>query len=250
MRIVSLAPSNTEILYALDAQDDVIGVTRFCDHPPAAKTKTIIGGWLDADLKKVVQLNPDLVLTSTFLQDKAAADLTAMGVMVVHVDPKTLGDVVESFITIGAAINRQDAAEELVARTKERLDDLRRRTSALAKPRVYIEEWHKPSTVSGNWVPELLDIAGGRMDLIAAGERSAEIDTEDVVRFDPEHIIASWCGFGLSADKDWITQRPGYAHITAVKNGNIHVMDDSLLNRPGPRIVDGAQLLARLIHSH
>jgi iron complex transport system substrate-binding protein len=115
------------------------------------------------------------------------------------------------------------------------------------RPKVYVEEWHRPPTVSGNWVPELVNIAGGQ-SLIGKGIVSRQVDLNEIVGWNPDIIILSWCGFGMKANVNEVKMREGWQYINAIKNDKVFVMDDSLLNRPGPRLADGALLLARTIH--
>ena len=115
------------------------------------------------------------------------------------------------------------------------------------KPRIYVEEWHKPPTVSGNWVPTLVKMAGGDYGLIKAGVHSKEITTEQIQNYDPEMIIISICGMNDKVPKEWVTKRSGWENLSAVKNNKVYVFDDSWLNRPGPRLVVGLKNLAKVI---
>jgi iron complex transport system substrate-binding protein len=108
---------------------------------------------------------------------------------------------------------------------------------------VYVEEWHDPPYASGNWVPELVTMAGGRTFPLAAGQLSKAVTLQEVAAFDPDLIVISWCGAGKLADKALLTNRPGWGELRAVRAGHVRVIDDSLLNRPGPRLVEGAQQL-------
>lgn len=240
MRIVSLAPSNTEILYALGAQDSIVAVTRFCDYPADAKDKPRISGWTDVDVPKIVALKPDLVLTSSIVQAKIAQALKAEGLTVIHLDPKSLEDVLETFLKIGHAVNRGEAARKLIIETEEALAKLVQGVSLGKK--VYVEEWHEPPTASANWVPDLLTLIGCA-GIVKSGDYSKPTATEDVQRFNPDMMVLSWCGFGTKADAESVTQRDGWQQLDAVQKRNIFILDDSLLNRPGPRLVQGLKLL-------
>lgn len=248
MRIVSLAPSNTEILYALGLGKHVVGVTRFCDRPADAKKKENVGGLLDIDVDKIDSLQPDIIFTSTFLQDKIAETLAKRGYNVVHPDPKTLKDVYDSILAIGAMTGKQRRSERLVQRMKEGFEEIRKSVLGKKRVAVYCEEWHKPPTVSGNWVPEIVEIAGGK-SLARPGEISYPVKAEHVVNFRPEKIIVSWCGFGKKVPLEWIRKRKGWERIPAVKNSEIYILDDSLLNRPGPRLVEAAKETSKILHS-
>jgi iron complex transport system substrate-binding protein len=250
-RIVSLAPSNTEILYALGAGERVAAVTALCDYPPEAREKPKVGGWTNADLGKVVELAPDLVLTSTFLQDKIAGELRSRGLNVLHVRPFNLQQVVESFVEIGKAVGAEGEGRALAKRALDRLERVHYKVAACPcgrQPRVYLEEWSKPPMVSGNWVPELVELAGGKPGLAKAGEPSYAFRLEDLQKFDPEVILLNVCGAGERSRPELIPKREGWEGLAAVKTGSVFAIDDSVLNRPGPRLAEGAERIARLLH--
>ncbi|MDP3765502.1 MAG: cobalamin-binding protein [Nanoarchaeota archaeon] len=248
-RIVSLAPSNTEILYGLKADDRLVAVTRYCDFPDEAKRKPRIGGWLDINDELVKKSYPDLLLTSTFVQNKITKKYKKNKMNIVAVMPTTLKGVFDSFIKIGNLIDKEKEAIELVKLMKNQMKKTENKIkNAENKPRVYIEEWHKPPTVSGNWVPTLVKMAGGDCSLIKAGVHSKEITTEQIIEYDPEIIVISICGMNDKVPKEWVTKREGWQNLSAVKNNKVYVFDDSWLNRPGPRLVIGLENLARVIH--
>ncbi|MBI4894675.1 MAG: cobalamin-binding protein [Candidatus Aenigmarchaeota archaeon] len=247
MRIVSLAPSNTEILYAIGAGDQIVGVTTFCDYPPEAKAKQKVGGWTNVDYDAIRALAPDVVITSTSVQDVAAQKCREMGFNVLHIDPKNLSEVFDSVHRLGQLVGMQSGAELVVQMMRLKIDEVVKRVEGGSmRPRVYAEEWHKPPFVCGNWIPELIQLAGGE-SLINEG-RSREVALDEVKAFDPHYMIVTWCGFGERAQAELIKYREGWEDVYAVKNGRIFVFDDSYLNRPGPRLVDGLELLARTIH--
>lgn len=250
-RIVSLAPSNTEILYALGIGERVVGVTRDCDWPPEARHKALdVGGWLDVHDRRIHDRQPDLIITSTLLPGEVAAYLEAGGVPVLSVDPKTMDDVMASIVMIGRAVGAEVMAQVVV-------EDLRRRMAAIAagnsrqarRPRVYVEEWHRPPTAAGFWVPELVTWAGGMSGLAGAGEPSPQISDEAIQAYDPELIILSWYGFGTNARPEHVTSRRGWEQTTAIRTGQMHVIDDNLLSRPGPRLLLGLRQLTSLIQA-
>jgi iron complex transport system substrate-binding protein len=248
MKIVSLAPSATEILYALDAGDAIAANTRFCDYPPPSKEKPKIGGWLDIKPELVLQHNPDLIVASSFLQDKIVQELKDKGKIVHHSDPKTLTDVFDSILSLSRTLGRTVKGREVVDRMKKDILSVAETCKkAKTRPKVYVEEWHRPPTAAGNWVPELISIAGGQPPL-PKGAVSSPVDLNQIVGWNPDIIILSWCGFGMKADVNEVKMRDGWEHTSAVKEGRVYVLDDSLLNRPGPRLGDGARLLARMIH--
>jgi iron complex transport system substrate-binding protein len=258
MRIVSLAPSNTEILYALGCEDMIVACTRFCDYPEDAKKKPRIGGWLDVNDDLVAQYKPDVVMTSTFVQDKIVERYQKKGIALFHTDPKTLGQVYESILAIGNLVGRVEKSQNIVDSMKKEFlrigkNNLEKTIGEKTKidngsreAKIYCEEWHKPPTVSGNWVPGVIERAGG-ISLCPEGKVSYPVALEEVSEFDPDLIIISICGMGAKASPELIAKREGWNGLRAVKEGKIFVIDDSLLNRPGPRLVDGAELIAQWI---
>lgn len=246
-RIVSLAPSNTEILYALGVEDRIVATTDICDYPAEAEEKPGIGGWTNPDIEKVQAYDPDLVLASDKLQDTAVKQCENAGLTVKQVTPTKLHDVFNTIKAIGEFVEREEMAQNLVDELNEELQEIAVPPTA-AKKRVYCEEWHEPPMISGNWVPRIVRMVGGEY-LIAEGERSQKIETKNVQKFDPEHIFLHICGFGDAAEPEYITEREGWEDITAVKEGNVHVVDDSLLNRPGPRLIEGMEEMKQIVWS-
>lgn len=234
VRIISLAPSNTEILYRIGAGEDIIATTSLCDHPEKAMTRPGIGGWVNPDHGKIRELGPDIVIASDDLQDNAVKKMKDEDFEILQVRPHTVEEIFESITEIGAAVGREEEARELVEEIKIELKQLEFDGS----PRIYCEEWSNPPMASGNWIPGLVEQAGGEY-FIDEGERSSEFDLDNLKQFDPEFIFLNVCGAGDSIDRKEIMDRPEWQSITAVENGDVYVIDDSLLNRPGPRIVDG-----------
>lgn len=249
MRIVSLSPSTTEILFAIGAGDQVVGVTTFCDYPLEAKNRPNVGGWSTADLEKVFDLEPDLVLTSTIVQHRAVKLFANSPFDHRHLDPRSLSDILNNITSIGQLIGHEAQANELVERLQlaaDAMSEIVNQTSN--RPRVYCEEWPHPAMISGNWVPELVQLAGGEYGIINPGQISRTVESAEVIKFNPEIIILNYCGFGSRSKPATIQQRSDWQPITAVQNQAIAVIDDSLLNRPGPRVIVGLTELVKLLH--
>ncbi|WP_435179973.1 cobalamin-binding protein [Halorussus sp. AFM4] len=242
-RIVSLAPSATEILRALDATDRLAGATHHCEADVPA-----VGGWLNPDYDAVADLDPDLVLTADDLQADVAADLRERGHEVFHAAPTALDEVVESFAELGAAVGLPDEGAALARRAGHRLDRVRRLTpdDGADRPVVYCEEWSDPPMAAGNWVPEAVETAGGRYPFVDPGERSREVSATEVETADPDHVVLHVCGHGACADPAAVADRDW--DLSAVDRGDVHVLDDSLLNQPSPRLVEGIETLAGTLH--
>jgi iron complex transport system substrate-binding protein len=236
MNVVSLAPSNTEIRYKIGAEDKIMATTSLCDHPEEALEKPSIGGWTNPDISRIHEFKPDLILASDDLQDDAVDKIESEGYPVLQVKPHTLEEVYHSIKKIGEAVNHEKEAEKLVKEMKQKLDKLNLEDS----PRIYCEEWMDPPMASGNWIPGLIQKIGGKY-FTEEGERSREFDLTELKDFDPEYIFLNVCGAGENLDTNQLAEREGWQSITAVENGNVFVIDDSLLNRPGPRLVEGVE---------
>lgn len=248
-RIVSLAPSNTEILYALGAESQLVACTRYCDFPSEAAKKPRVGGWLDIKEELVLRHEPDLLLTSTFVQNKITERYKKLGMNIESLMPTTLVGVYNSIKKIGKLVAKEKEAEKLVRQINKKVIEIKNKSRfADHTPRLYIEEWHKPPTVSGNWVPTLAKIARANYNLIRAGHHSREISLEEIQKYNPEYIIMSICGLKNNAPKEWVTKRKGWENLSAVKNNRVFVIDDSYLNRPGPRLIMGLEMLANILH--
>lgn len=245
VRVVSLAPSCTELVFALGRGDSLIARTAFCDFPVEAARIPAVGGWTTANVENVLALRPDLVLTSTVLQAEIVTKLQAAGMTVCHTDPRTLADVLQSFGVIAKALGVPEEGRALRERMEAELLTIPQR-GASKLIRVYAEEWPKPPMASGNWVPGLIQLNGG-ISLLPAGERSRTASLDEVRSFDPDVVMLNYCGMKTSRQTQVSSfrLRPGWRDLRAVRGGRIVVLDDSLLNRPGPRLVDGAHALTR-----
>ncbi len=243
MRIVSIAPSNTEILFALGAGEEVVATTSLCDYPREAARKPSVGGWSrGVDFRRIEGLEPDLVLASDDLQDEVVEELVDRNLHVEQFNPHTLEDVYRSIEEIGELARRKRRAEELVTGMKERLS----RLTLPGSPRIYCEEWSEPPMVSGNWVPGIVESIGGEY-FIEEGERSREFEKSELIDFDPEYIFLNICGAGTNTDESAVLNRQDWGGVTALEEGNVFRMDDSLLNRAGPRLAEGAEKMINIV---
>ncbi|AZH24927.1 helical backbone metal receptor [Haloplanus aerogenes] len=237
-RIVSLAPAATATCRELGVADRLVGITTHCrselDGDPA-----VLGGWLDPDLDELETLDPDLVCTSDGLQAVVRDAIRERGIRVYHMDARTLPTVIEGFAALGDAVGRGSEGERLAERSRERLDRLRERRPA-DRPTVYCEEWAEPPMAAGNWIPEVVEAAGGHHPFVEPGERSRAITQDAVEAADPDHVVLHLCDHGSQVDPATFTDRDWDVDAT------VHVVDDRLLNQPSPNLIDGAERLAEL----
>jgi len=238
-RIVSLAPSATATLAALGVDDRIVGVTAHCDLD-----RPVVGGWLNPDYAELAELSPDLVCTSDGLQGEIRDELRDRGYDVFHHEPSRLDDVLAGFESLAEAAGCPAAGVDLRADAERRLAAVDEQVDhALAagdrqRPVVYCEEWSEPPMAAGNWVPDAVAAAGGRYPFVDPGERSQEVDEATVTEADPDHAVLHICGTGDQVPTSRLTDRGWNL------GASVHVVDDSLLNQPSPRLVDGIELLA------
>lgn len=246
-RIVSIGPSNTEFLFALGAGDRVVGVDDFSDFPVGVSTKEKVGG-VKVSIEKVVSLRPDLVVTVKF-SDGTIERLAGVGLTVIVVDPQSLADVSRTAVLLGTAVGAD--GQGLASDLERRVDAVRQRTRGVARPRVFHEvdasDPSRPFTVGpGSYIAELIDVAGGANVAASAASPYPQLSLEEVVRADPEVIVLADADYGVTAEH--VAARPGWSAISAVKNGRVVPISDSLVSRPGPRVAEAAEAYARLLH--
>lgn len=250
MRIASLSPAVTEILFAFGKQDQIVCLDQFSDAPEGARHIPHISGHAKIDPDALRDYDVDLVFTETVIQEKLADLLRAHGFSVVHHDPRTLHHIYEGIRNLGTILDCEQKGHELILSMQQGLNDVKKKAGKLPrKLKVYIEEWpevsdsESPAYASGNWVPEVARFAGCDQFPVPAGALSPEVSLEEVKGWDPDMIVISWCGAGSSIEKEVFLKRDGWDTLRAVQEGQIRVIDDALFNRPGPRLVEGAQRL-------
>ncbi|MDX6374711.1 MAG: iron complex transport system substrate-binding protein [Nocardioidaceae bacterium] len=278
MRIVSLLPSTTEILFALGAGEDVVGVTFECDTPAEARSRTVVStsampaGLRPAEIDAYVvgavargedlyhlaadalrSLEPTLVVTQD-LCAVCAVDVTTVDAALAHlgctaevltVDPHSVEEVLDSVLLLGKATGRDDVAAELVQSLRERMAAVWRSTMGRNRPRVAVLEWTDPPYAPGHWIPEMVELAGGECVLGAAGQKSVRITWDDVAAARPDVVVVAPCGYDRAGAQAQADALVGTLPAGAV----VHAVDaDGMWARPGPRLVDGLEELAGVLH--
>lgn len=286
-QIVSFLPSATEMACALGLSDQLVGITHECDYPPEIKGKPVVvrnalpieamsQGEIDTavaarlregnslyvvDERLLQELAPDLILTQDLCQVCApsgnevsqALNLLVKKPQILWLTPNSLEQIAANIRELGEATGRSSEAEELIAGGRARLETIAAQTGSVPhRPRVFCLEWLDPIYCSGHWVPEMVRVAGGLDALSREGEDSVRIPWEDVVEWAPEVLIITPCGFNLEQvieQSDRLISYPGWFDLPAVRQGRVYAVDaNSYFARPGPRVVDGTELLAHLIH--
>lgn len=287
-RIVSLLPSATEIVCALGLSDSLVGVTHECDYPPevvglpqltasrishgtmsSVEIDHAVRSQLDGhgsiyDLDEVAlrTLRPDLVITQELCDvcavsyktvEQAAARLFDASVRVVSLEPNTIADIFSNIRTVGALAGREAAAERLVAELSTRLDALALALSEVqTRPRTLVLEWLEPPFAPGHWVPEQVAFAGGDHTFGHAGRPSRTTTPEEIRAYAPERIVLAPCGYykeEIIGALESARLPAGWGELPAVAGGEVWAVDaTAYFSRPGPRVVRGAEILARIIH--
>lgn len=246
--IVSLAPSITEILYALGLEDKVAGVTEFCNYPPEAQTKPKVGGFADVSIEKLLALNPDLVLVSSIHIAQVLPELEKLGLTAVVIDAHDLPQVLDSILLVGKMTGKEKEAKALVAEMQKRMDAVVKAVEGKKKPKVFWELSSDLWTVGpGSFVHDIIVRAGG--ENIATGQPYLQLTSEAVISADPEVIILADHPYGETAET--VAKRPGWNKITAVKEGRIIELTQEqtdIVSRPGPRVIDALELIAKILH--
>ncbi len=247
-RLVSIGPSITEFLFALGAGSRVVGADDFSDEPAAAKQLEKVGG-IKVNFEKVVSLKPDLVLIVKF-SDGTIERLSSAGLLVLVVDPLSVGDVARTATLLGRAVGTDGDA--LARDIQKKLDEVRTKTqTASSRPRVYHEiDASDPTKIftvgPGSYIHDLIDIAGGQNVASRAAGAYPQLSAEEILRSDPEIIVLSADDY--SAKPDQVAARPGWSAISAVRSRRIVTIAPNLINRPGPRVGEAAEAYAKLVH--
>jgi iron complex transport system substrate-binding protein len=282
MNVVTLLPSATEVVFALGVEP--VGVSHECDYPPEAADLPAVeysrvdadastaeidrqvqeaeesGGVYGIDVELLDELDPDLVVTQgvcdvcavdEVLVEDAVREIDA-NPEVLTTDPHSVGDVFDDIRRVGAALDREAEAAELVASLEARVESVRERAADYEHKRVAVLDWTDPVMVAGHWVPELVAAANCEYGMADPGDASTPREWAEVREYDPEALVVAPCGYDLAqtrANLSDLTDRPGWEALTAVGNGDVWAVDGNhFLNRPGPRVVDSLEHLAGVLH--
>jgi iron complex transport system substrate-binding protein len=285
VRIVSLLPAATEMACALGLAEQIVGVSHECAHPnaiaarpkltrsalPAGLTQGEIDAFVTARLRSgeslyeidaalLRTLAPDLILTQDLCEVcgvssrelDVVCELLQNAPLILRFSPKALADVHENLRALGEATGRSAAAERIIADARTRASFIANRLAGVPRPRVFCMEWLDPPYCSGHWVAEMVEIAGGRDALSRKGSDSVRVAWEDVVAWAPEVLILMPCGLGIEQvirHAEILPVLPRWTELPAVRHDRVFAVDaDAYFARPGPRLSDGLELLARILH--
>ena len=287
MKIVSLLPSATEIVCSLGLERSLVAVTHECDFPvsishlPAITASRIShetmtskeidhavrsqldghGSIYDLDTKLLEELKPDLILTQelcdvcavSYKQVESAAKIFVSDSTVVSLEPNTISDIFDSMIAVGVLADAEENALRIVDEFRRRIETIREKTSSISeRPGVFMLEWLEPPFAPGHWVPEQVEIAGGRCLLGRAGQRSVTTTYDAISESNPDVIVLVPCGYYITDTLRQLenTRFPAdWREIPAIKNDEVWAVDaTSYFSRPGPRVVEGIEILAKIFH--
>jgi iron complex transport system substrate-binding protein len=283
MKIISLLPSATEIVFALGLGDALVGVSFECDHPPEARTKPVVSGTalpteeplsaveIDAavstkvaaaesiyslDAERIRASAPDVILAQDLCavcavpsgQVEDALDVIGCRADVVSLDPGTLDEVIACIGRVGAAVGREVVADELMVRLRERVARVRTAIEGRPTVRALALEWSDPPFNAGHWVPDMIEAAGGDAVLARTGERSRRLDWSEVASAAADVVLFMPCGYALEAAVR--EGRPLAERSELAGAGEVWALaGDAYFSRPGPRVVDGVEIIASILHS-
>jgi iron complex transport system substrate-binding protein len=286
-KIISLLPAATEIVCALGLEKDLVGRSHECDFPASVKDLPVCSeanfpdGLSSADIddrvkeiladalsvytvkrEVIKQLSPDVVITQAQCEvcavslkevEEALDNYLDKQARIISLQPNNLDDIFNDIQTVATALNVEAAGNILIEDLQERVNIVRHKLKYVeSRPTVACIEWLEPLMVSGNWVPQLVGIAGGSSVLAEAGKHSPFVKWEDIQQQNPEVMVVMPCGFSIERtmkEIDLLLNLPGFADMQAVKNNRLYIADgNQYFNRPGPRIVDSVEILAEIIH--
>jgi iron complex transport system substrate-binding protein len=286
-KIVSLLPAATEIVCALGLEASLVGRSHECDYPESithlpicseanfpdglssadidVKVKGILADALSVYTVKrevIKELSPDVVITQAQCEvcavsltevEQALENYLDKQAQIISLQPNCLDDIFNDIKTVAEALNVKEAGERLLEDLNERVDIIRHKLKFMEnKPTIACMEWLEPIMISGNWIPELVSIAGGTPILAQPGKHSPYVSWDNIRESDPEIILLMPCGFSIERtmrEINILLEQPGFGELKAVKNNRIYIADgNQYFNRPGPRIVDSVEILAEILH--
>lgn len=285
MRIVSLLPSATEIVSTLGLAESLVGISHDCDFPPEIRNRPVLSeaivttdlpsGVIEMlirgqihrgksvyhlDEAQLAHLKPTLILTQELCQVcapsytlvKQAAKVLDAETKIASLEPRGLYDILDNILLVGDLTGTGERARTVVQQLRRRIERVRDLTAGMERPRVACIEWLEPIYAGGHWIPEMVEIAGGRDVLAKAGEPSFLVEWEDLLATAPEVVVVMPCGFDVARTRQEVhllTNRRGWDQIPAARTGRVYLTDaTSYFNRPGPRIVTGLEILAAILH--
>lgn len=254
MRLVSLCPSNTELVAYLGATNLLVGVDNYSDWPSSVTTLPRLGPDLSIDMEKVMDLKPDLVLASLSVpgMEKNIAALEKFGLPYVIFNPSTLKDISNDLLSLGKLIGREEQAQA-VTRKMNNLIHRFRATERHNRPTLYWEWWAKPifTPGGGNWLTEISHLAGGENCFKDDPRASVQTSWDEIIKRNPDHICLVWVGVdSKKVKKEFVLKRPQIDTLTAFKKDHIHILPEPFFCRPSPRLYTGLEMIYHILNKN
>jgi iron complex transport system substrate-binding protein len=246
-RIVSLAPANTEIAYAIGAGDKMVAGTSYDDYPEEATSLPKVGDFANPNVEKIASYEPELVLAAGGIQNKLRSKLEDLGMTVYVVDPTTYDGTIATIQNVGKLAGADEGTAAVVDEMTAAKEEVQAQVSGLAAATTFLEIYSKPlmTAGAGTFIDDMITIAGGENIGAQAGSGFPSFSTEVLVKDDPQVYIAD---SGSMSEPGEINKRAGFGDLTAVKDGKVYVIEDSIIARPGPRLAEGLRQLVTMIH--
>jgi len=253
-KIISLAPSNTEILYGLGLEDKLVGVTELCNYPEEAMEKEKVGGYSNIDIERIVAINPDLILAEDLHKQEVIPALESYGFTVVTIVPHNLQEVMDSIMLIGRITGTEEKALQIVDDMNRKIKEITDETEKINqedKTKVLYVIWHDPiwSVNSDTRIHDLIEKAGGINIAATGGQGYPTFTLEEIININPQVIIVNEEAYeGGDATLQYILNESRLSVVDAFINGNVYGINADLTNRPTPRIFEALELMAKMIH--
>jgi iron complex transport system substrate-binding protein len=246
-RIVSLAPANTEIAYAIGAGDKMVAGTSYDDYPEEATSLPKVGDFANPNVEKIASYDPELVLAAGGIQNKLRSKLEDLGMTVYVVDPTTYDGTIATIENVGKLAGAEEGTAAVVDEMTAAKEEVQAKVSGLTPATTFLEIYSKPLMTAGadTFIDDMIAIAGGENIGAQAGSGFPSFSTEVLMKDDPQVYIAD---SGSMSEPGEINKRAGFGELTAVKDGKVYVIEDSIIARPGPRLADGLRQLLTMIH--
>lgn len=246
-RIISLAPSITETIYALDSGNKLVGRTDYCNYPTKVQSVKTIGTLYEPNIEKIIELNPDIIIASSHFRKDLLSKLEDLGINVIIIDEyNTIDGVYRNIIEIGEILNKKEEATQLISSIDQRIKDIKQQVKDLTRPTVYYVigygEYGDYTAGGDTYISALIEAAGGNN--IAKDSKGWSYSLEKIIEKNPEMLICS----KYYDTKAGISQATGYKDLPSVLNGHIYTIDNNLIDRQGPRIAEALEALVQVIH--
>lgn len=243
LKIISLSPATTEILFALGLDKEIIGVSTFCNYPAQAKSKEKVGTFSQANIEKILSMKPDIIFCTGLEQAPTVTKLRQLGLNICVSDPTTVRELFASILEIGRLTKKEESAQELVAGMQASLKEIEedvRATADKKKPKVFVEFWHDPlmSAGQGSFIDEIISLAGGINIAHNMPRPFGNFSSEQVLKHDPDIIILGYMTPQLP--ESFLERRLGWKNLRAVRSKQVYSdIDPDIILRPSPRLIEG-----------